>query len=106
MPATIPIACSLTATELPARLAEMAALGRDALLDAGVQGTRAHLRFAADVGVRHRVEAIVAAESRCCGFLTMDVAADEPEGVVVTIEAPQGAEGALAALVDAFTARR
>lgn len=34
-------------------------------------GTRAELRFAAGAGVRERVDAIVAAESDCCAFLTM-----------------------------------
>ncbi len=48
-----------------------------------------------------RVEAIVAAESRCCAFLTMHVA-DEPDPVVIIIDAPEGAEDVLAQFVDAF----
>jgi hypothetical protein len=62
MPADLPIACSLNATELPERLTEMADLGRAALRAVHIDGTRAELRFAAAAGARRRVEAIVAGE--------------------------------------------
>jgi hypothetical protein len=101
MPSELPIACSLNASELPARLAEMADLGHAALVDARTEPTRARLRFAANAGVRARVEAIVAAESQCCAFLQMRVH-DEPDTVVLTIDAPENAEPVLAELVDAF----
>ena len=96
-----PVACSLSATELPLRLAEMATLGRAALVTAVADATRAELRFAASDGVRDRVSAIVAAESRCCAFLTMRVT-DERGTVVLTVDAPEGADLVLARLVDAF----
>jgi hypothetical protein len=101
MPAELPIACSLSATELPKRLAEMADLGRLALVHARIESLQAQLRFAAGAGIRERVEAVVAAESHCCAFLTMRVA-DEPDAVVLTIAAPEGAEVVLAELVEAF----
>jgi hypothetical protein len=101
MPSELPIACSLNASEFPERLAEMADLGRAALIDARTEPTRAQLRFAAGAGVRARVEAIVAAESQCCAFLTMRVS-DEPDTVVLAIDAPEDAELVLAELVDAF----
>jgi hypothetical protein len=101
MPTDLPIACSLSATELPARLAQISELGRDALVDARTDGTRAELRFAAGPGVRERLAEIVAAESACCAFLTMAVG-ETPEELVLTIEAPEGAELVLAELVDAF----
>jgi hypothetical protein len=101
VPQALPIACSLSATELPERLARMAALGRDALLACEHDGTRAQLRFAAAPGVRERVEAIVAAEAECCAFLTMRVG-EHPGGIVLSIEAPEGAGPVLAELVDAF----
>lgn len=101
MPDEPPIACSLSATELPVRKAEMAELGRDALVEAHVEGTHAELRFTAGTGVRERVERIVAAESRCCAFLTLRVD-DAPDEVRLTIDAPQDAEPVLAELVEAF----
>jgi hypothetical protein len=79
----------------------MADLGRDALLDARTDGRRARLRFAASAGVRERVAAIVAAESRCCAFLAMRVSESADE-VVLAIEAPAGAEVVLDELVNAF----
>ena len=103
MPHELPIACSLSGTDLPKRLQEMTDLGRDALLDSDLAGTRARLRFATGVGIRERVEAIVAAESSCCAFLTMRVT-DQPDAVLLTIDAPEDAEPVLAELVDAFNA--
>lgn len=99
MPAESPIACSLSATELVERLAELADVGRAALLDVRGTGTHAELRFATGVG--DRVEAIRAAESQCCEFLAMTVV-DEPGAVVLTIDAPDGAEVVVEQLVDAF----
>jgi hypothetical protein len=98
MPDELPIACSLTAAQLPARLAALAALGSEALCDARQDGTAAELRFAAGVGVRERLEAVVAAELQCCAFLTMRVS----DALVLTITAPEGGEAVLAELVDAF----
>jgi hypothetical protein len=101
MPNSSPIACSLTATELPERLAEMARLGREALVSVSAEPQRAELRFAAEREVRERVQAIAAAEAQCCAFLTLSVG-DEADAVVLTIEAPENAEPVLADLVEAF----
>jgi hypothetical protein len=102
--ADLPIACSLSATELPQRLAAMAELGSAALVAAHTEQRRARLVFAADAGVRERVEAIARAEAECCAFLSMRVTG-EPDRVVLTIEAPAGAELVLAELVAAFRPR-
>ncbi len=99
----LPIACSLSATELPQRLQTMADLGRDALLESRIDGTHATLRFAVGADVRDRVQSIVTAESQCCAFLTMRVS-DERDAVVLSIDAPEGADPVLAELVDAFAA--
>ena len=101
MPTELPIACSLSPTELPARLALIAELGRDALVDVELDGTRAILRFAAGAEVRGRVASVVAAESACCAFLTMRVS-DEPGAVVLDVTAPEDAEPVLHELLDAF----
>ena len=101
MPDDHPIACSLSAPDLRARLEQMAALGSDALRGSELSGNRAQLRFADGDGVRARVEAIVAAEAECCAFLQMAVAS-RGDAVVLTIEAPAGTEPVLAKLVAAF----
>ena len=101
MPTEPPIACSLSATELPVRLAQIAELGRDALVEVELGETHATLRFAAGPGVRERVVSVVAAEAACCSFLTMRVS-DEPGAVLLDITAPDDAAPVLDELVAAF----
>jgi hypothetical protein len=96
------IACSLGADELPARLREIRAIGEAALLDSEVSAASAVLRFSADADVRQRLEAIVAAESRCCAFMTFDLR-DEGGRLALRIEAPEDAQAALEQLAAAFT---
>jgi hypothetical protein len=103
MPADPPIACSLSAAELPERMAEIEAIGRDALRAVETSGTRAVLRFHAAPGIRDRLAAIVAAESRCCAFLDMELRAGA-NAIELTIEAPAGAEPVVHELVTAFRA--
>lgn len=93
-----PIACSLDADERLTRLAEIRAIGDDALLSEGPDGA---LRFRRDEATRARLETMIAAESRCCSFLSFDLqeAADE---LVLRISAPEGAEPLAADLVNAF----
>ena len=103
MASELPIACSLGASELDERRAELRALGRTALLGAHAEPTRARLRFAATGDVPARLAAVVAAESKCCPFLTLRLAR-ERDALVLDLAAPEGAEPVLAGLVDAFRA--
>jgi hypothetical protein len=102
MPPETQIACSLTAAERPARLAEMADVGRASLLGVEITGRRATLRFGAIPGTRETLEAIVIAESYCCAFLDFELR-DVSEGVELTVTAPSGAEPILDDLVAAFS---
>jgi hypothetical protein len=95
-----PIACSLSAEELPARLAEMRAIGRDALLAVTLEGA---LRFSGDDATRQRLETIIAAESQCCPFLRFELADDRGE-LVLSVTAQEGAEPVARDLVNAFAA--
>src|SRR5687767_14471847 len=94
----LPIACTLSGDELAARLRDIADLGRDALTESRLDGRQARLRFSAAPGIRERVDAIAAAESRCCAFLDFRVAGEDGT-VVLSIGAPEGAEPVLAELV-------
>lgn len=96
-----PIACTLTGDRLPGRLAELSAVGRNALLSVSGDGV---LRFRADERTRARLETIVAAESRCCAFLNFDLR-ERADALVLTITAPEGAEPLALDLVDAFAAK-
>jgi hypothetical protein len=98
----LPIACSLSAAELPARVAAIGAVGREGLIDARVNGAEALLRFRA--GVRPRLAEIVAAEAQCCAFLAMSLSDADGRGeVALRIEAPPGGEATMHELVAAFT---
>jgi hypothetical protein len=95
-----PIACSLSADELPRRLAEIGALGRDALLGKSPAG---ELRFRNDAETRARLEAIVAAESECCPFLDFELRAHGDE-LRLTVDAPEEARSIARDLRAAFEA--
>ena len=101
MSAELPIACSLGAAELPARLAEMRAVGRAALVGVERSATRAVLRFRPDPRTRGRLAAIVAAEAECCAFLDMTLR-EGRDDVALTIDAPPDAAPILGDLVAAF----
>jgi len=58
MPTEIPIPCTLTAAQMPQRLAEIRAIGQAALLSAETTDSDAVLRFRAGADTRTRVEAI------------------------------------------------
>lgn len=103
MTAELPIACSLSAAELPGRLAEMADLGRSGLRGVERRDARAVLRFRADPEIRERLAAVVAAEAECCAFLDIALS-DDDDGVALTISAPADARPILDELVAAFAA--
>ncbi len=101
MPTDLPLACSLTAAEMPVRLAEMSAIGKAALVSVEIAEGRATLRFTAGADTRGRLEAIVAAEAECCAFLTL-IVRDQPGFVVLVIDAPPDAEPVLGTFIEAF----
>jgi len=103
MPSELPIACTLTGAEMSARRGEMAVLARD-LVSADAQETRAVLRFGAAAATRERVAGFVAAESRCCAFLRMDLR-DDRDALTLTIDGPAGSEPVVDELVSAMRGR-
>ena len=102
---SLPIACTLDPAQKPQRGDEIRALGRDGL-EAVERGERhVTLRFRPDPSIRARVEAIAAAESRCCAFLDFTVT-DAEDATVLIIAAPEGAEPALHDLAGLFAGGR
>jgi len=101
MTTPFPIACTLTADELPARLDEIRAISREALRTKTTAGTHAVLTFHPTSGVHDRLAAIVAAESQCCAFLTMGLA-ETSDAITLTIDAPEDAELVLDELLASF----
>ena len=70
------LACSLGAGELHGRLELIDALARDALIDQRPIAGGLRMRFRDAPGVEGRVRELVAAESRCCAFLTFEIDRD------------------------------
>ena len=91
----LPIACTLTAAELPERLGEMRAIGRDAL----VAVRERELRFRLEA--RERLEQVVAAEAECCSFMTLALTEENGE-LLLSIDAPAEAQPVVHELVAAF----
>lgn len=105
MTETPPIACSLKASELKQRLAEIAAVGADSLSSRSGEGGTTTLRFRSEPATRQRLQAIVAAEKECCPFLEFELRSEADE-LVLTITAPPGGEPVAAGLADAFAGPR
>jgi hypothetical protein len=95
-----PIACTLTEAQMSTRRVEMAAIARD-LVSADAQETHAVLRFHQAPATRERVAAFVAAESRCCAFLRMELRED-PDALTLTIDGPAGSEPVVREMVAAL----
>jgi hypothetical protein len=72
----LPIACTLDARDASDRQALIARLWADALIDSEptARGMRARLRNSPDV--ERRLQELIDAESRCCAFLTFELARD------------------------------
>lgn len=102
MTSELPIACTLTAANRAARLADIEAFGSAALLGAGPDGS---LRFRGDPETRSRLDAILAAESECCAFLDLRVRESGRE-LLLTISAPEGGEPVADELYAAFRGAR
>lgn len=95
-----PIACSLSAAEYRQRIQDADDVARDALRARRPIEGGARLTFTRDAAVRERLEAFVAAESKCCSFLTLDLAEDGTD-LVLTVTGPAEA----APLIADFFAR-
>jgi hypothetical protein len=95
------IACTLGPDDMPAREAEIRALGREALLAVERSEARATLRFRRDPATRARVERIVALESECCAFIDLELS-DTGKALVLTLQTPNAGEPAMHMLVELF----
>ena len=83
-----PIACSLTGAEYRKRVADTGQVAREALRDRRPIDGGAHLSFEESAAVRERLEALVAAESQCCPFLTMNLSAADGR-LVLEVTGPE-----------------
>jgi hypothetical protein len=100
MPPETPIACTLDAGDLSARLAGARELGKRALVGLDVRDRRALLRFH---GERERIDALVAAERACCPFVEFSTTR-HGEDTELEIRTPEGGEPLLRGLVAGIVA--
>jgi hypothetical protein len=98
-PSETPVACTLGAGDYKERLAQIAAVARDALLSHERHGLTLTLKYAASAAAR--VGEMVRRERECCAFLTFAVR-EEAERIVVTVSAPEGARIAAEAMFEQF----
>ena len=95
---TPPIACSLTGAEYRERVGAAGELTRQALRDRRPIAGGVRLTFAEAAGVHERLEALVAAESQCCPFLTMNLHAADGR-LVLDVTGPEQAAPIIAELL-------
>jgi hypothetical protein len=103
MATEIPIACTLSATDYRARLAEIAALSREALRQVERRGLTLDLRYAPEAAAR--VRQLVEQERTCCAFLQFDLEESAHE-VRLLVTAPPAAADVVPDLWVALTGRR
>jgi hypothetical protein len=98
----IPIACTLSASDYPSRIAEIAALSRETLRHVERRGLTLDLRYAPDAAAR--VRQLVAQERACCAFLQFELHEDGDE-VRLLVTAPPAAAEAVPDLLAELTGR-
>lgn len=69
----LPIACTLTADGMTARIALIDALAADGLLDRTTTDAGMRVRLLDRPVIEQRTRELVAAESKCCAFLEFDL---------------------------------
>jgi len=100
-PQELPVVCSLGAGDLQERLAEIAMIGVEALIDrSSAEGVHL-LRFRSNPESRSRLEEIVAAEAQCCAFLDLSLR-EEGDDLLLSIAAPDAGQETADALAAAF----
>jgi hypothetical protein len=92
-----PIMCTLSAAQYQDRAGELAALAARALRSREQTENGERLVFADTADTERELRAVIAAESRCCAFLRMDLARGS-EGLVLDIAGPREARPIIAEL--------
>jgi hypothetical protein len=96
-----PIACSLGASDLRQRLNEIAEVGADGLIERWSEGDRQLLRFHSGQETRRRLDAIVAAEAKCCSFLDLSLE-EVGDELILSVSAPEDGQPVAKELAAAF----
>jgi hypothetical protein len=98
----VPIACTLGADDLKARIAEIAALNDASLREHRRDDLELELMYAP--GVRERVHEMIRREQECCTFLTFDLK-DDADALRLIIRVPESAREAAEAVFAPFLSK-
>jgi hypothetical protein len=104
MPEELPVVCSLGAGDLQQRLAAIAELGAESLIDRRQVGARHLLRFRSETRTRERLEDIIRAERECCAFLDLSLE-DEAGELILSVAAPEAGQATADGFAAAFAVR-
>jgi hypothetical protein len=86
----LPIACTLTADDMTARVALIDALTADGLLERTTTDAGLRVRLRDTPEIERRTRELVAAESKCCAFLDFDLGRKDGD-LVLDISGPEDA---------------
>lgn len=100
--AELPLACTLGPDDGPARLRRWQHLADTAAPSARRVGHRLEVRYQPGPGVREELEALAAAEARCCSFVAWAVTADG--ALVLHVTANPGTPDDIAPIASLFGA--
>ncbi len=96
---TVPIACTLTADDLPTRVNEWKSFVRDWVLDREEGSLSARLRLAPGDEALVAAVSLAQREKECCAFFEFAVAI-EADTRWLCVSVPEGAESTLASFAD------
>jgi hypothetical protein len=101
--AGLPVACTLGPDDGAQRRRRWEALSAKGRPNARIRGHVLVVRYQRELGVREELEALAAAERRCCSFVTWTVSQDD-DSVVLNVVADPGRPDDIAAIAALFQA--
>jgi len=101
--AELPLACTLGPDDGAARLRRWQVLAEKSPPEAQRSGRRLEVRWQPQAGVQDELEALAAAERKCCSFLSWSVSSDGAD-LVLHIVADENSPGDLAPIAALFGA--
>ncbi len=87
-----PVACTLSANDGPARMRRWQALSEKGRPSARRIARRLEVRYQPEPGVRDELEALAAAERKCCSFVSWSVSQDGGHPVLHVVADPDTPE--------------
>ncbi|MDQ2751130.1 MAG: hypothetical protein ABI775_11235 [Pseudonocardiales bacterium] len=97
----LPVACTLGLEDGPERMRRWKQLGERATPTARRTGRELEVRFQPGPGVQEELEALAAAEAKCCGFVAWTVMLDDRQPLL-RVTAPEDKPENIESIASAF----